>query len=221
MDRICCPSGSSGMNRDQKERTEDCLQVRCIYSLIKGSLRECKTPHISLPHRRRRKKNHALRYGSSYSPWQSQDKNISCYYLQYFPFFSLAAQTTCLSLAAIILFLTKFLLSGRLAAESQRTSFDHKLRIIDESHKRFGSLTYEPEYLQDFCFFLLSSEEKPKVSDLQLKYMHSSSAILLESVWPDMKNKKGKRKITKAMLQTFTGEFAALNQSTQLAIWYI
>lgn len=43
--------------------------------------------------------------------------------------------------------------------------------------------------------------------------MHSSSAIPLEAVWADMKNKKGKRKITKAMLQTFMEEFAVLSQS--------
>lgn len=55
--------------------------------------------------------------------------------------------------------------------------------------------------------------EKQKVSDLQLKYSHSSSALPLEAVWADMKNKKGKRKIREAMLQTFTEEFAVLSQS--------
>lgn len=72
-----------------------------------------------------------------------------------------------------------------------------------------------------FARFLLLSEEKPKVNDLQLKYMHSSTAIPFEAVWADMKNKKGKRKITKAMLQTSTEEFAVLSQSNSFARWYI
>lgn len=40
--------------------------------------------------------------------------------------------------------------------------------------------------------------------------MHSSS---VEGAWADMKIKKGKRKITEAMLQTSTEGFAVLNQS--------
>lgn len=56
--------------------------------------------------------------------------------------------------------------------------------------------------------------EKHKVNDLQLKYRHSSSAVPLEAVWADMKNKKGERKIAGAMLQTFTEEFAVLSQSS-------
>lgn len=55
--------------------------------------------------------------------------------------------------------------------------------------------------------------EKHKVNDLQLKYSHSSSAVPLETVWADMKNKKGIRKITGPMLQTFTEEFEILSQS--------
>lgn len=61
--------------------------------------------------------------------------------------------------------------------------------------------------------FLLSSERKLKDNDLQLNNMHSSSSIPVEGVWADMKIKKGKRKITKAMLQTSTEGFAILNQS--------
>lgn len=33
-----------------------------------------------------------------------------------------------------------------------------------------------------------------QVHDLQLKDSHSSSAVPLEAVWADMKNKKGKKK---------------------------
>lgn len=36
--------------------------------------------------------------------------------------------------------------------------------------------------------------------------MYSSSAVPLEAVWADMKNKKGKRKITKTILQTYREE---------------
>lgn len=50
-----------------------------------------------------------------------------------------------------------------------------------------------------------------QVHDLQLKDSHSSSAVPLEAVWADMKNKKGKKKITWAMLQIFTEEFAVLS----------
>lgn len=36
--------------------------------------------------------------------------------------------------------------------------------------------------------------------------MYSSSAVPRDAVWADMKNKKGKRKITKTILQTYREE---------------
>lgn len=104
-----------------------------MYILIKGSLKEYKTPSISIA-AHKKKEEKTMHWDMTlptpqHSPWQGHDKAshvITCSI-----FFSLAPHTMRLSLTPTIPFLTKFLLPGILAVESLRTSFDHKLRIID------------------------------------------------------------------------------------------